>query len=95
MIDIISSVSSDHSCILLKLRPTYEDNQGCSYWKFRGSLTEDEQFVNSLNDGIPLFEKEALSFTDPIIKWEFLKFGEFLSNFSIQKSKERKACRCA
>ena len=96
MIDIIPSVASDHSALILKLRPTYEGNRGCSYWKFNSLLTEDRQYVNSLKNEIPLFEKEAFFLTDPIMKWEFLKFKfrEFSRSFSIQKSKERKARRC-
>ena len=43
-IDIIPSVASDDSSIILKLCPTYGGNQGRSYWKFNGSLTEDRQF---------------------------------------------------
>ena len=44
-IDIIPSVASYHSALILKLRPTYEGNRGRSYWKFDSSLTEDKQFV--------------------------------------------------
>ena len=96
MIDIIPSIASDHSAIILKLRPTYKGNRGRSYWKFNNSLTEDRQFVNSLKNKIPVFEKEVCFLTDPIMKWEFLKFKfrEFSRSFSIQKSKERKARRC-
>ena len=32
-IDITPSIASDHSAIILKLCPTYEGNQGSSYWK--------------------------------------------------------------
>ena len=60
-IDIISSVASDHSAIILKLHPTYEGNRGCSYWKFNSSPTEDRQFVNSLKNEIPLFERRIFS----------------------------------
>ena len=68
MIDIIPSIASDHSAIILKLRQTYEGNRGRSYWKFNSSYTEDKQFVNSLKNEIPVFEKEAFFLTDPIIK---------------------------
>ena len=55
IIDIIPSIASDHSAIILKLRPTYEGNRGRSRWKFNSSLTEDRQFVNSLKNEIPVF----------------------------------------
>ena len=52
--------------------------------------------MNSLKNKIPVFEKEVFFLTDPIMKWEFLKFKfrEFSRSFSIQKSKERKARQC-
>ena len=58
MIDIIPSIASDHSAIILKLRPTYEGNRGRSYWKFNSSLTEDRQFVNSLKNEIPVLKRK-------------------------------------
>ena len=96
MTDIIPSIASNHSAIILKLRPRYESNQGHSYWKFNSSLTEDRQFVNSWKNEIPVFEKEVFFLTDAIMKWEFLKFKfrEFSGSFSIRKSKEGKARRC-
>ena len=60
-IDIIPSVASDHSAILLKLRPTYEGNRGRSYWKFNSSLTEDKQFVNSLKIRFRYLKKKHFS----------------------------------
>ena len=52
----------------IKLRPTCEGNRGLSYWKFNSLLTEDRQFVNSLKNEIPVFEKEVFVLTDPIMK---------------------------
>ena len=96
VIDIIPSVASDHSTIILKLLPTYEGNRGRSYWKVNSSLTEDRQFVNLLKNEIPVFEKEVFFLTDPVMKWEIPKFEfrEFSRSFSIQKSKVRKTPQC-
>ena len=47
---------------------------------FNSSLAEGRQFVNSLKNEIPLFEKDAL-------------FSQIQESFSIQKSKESKARR--
>ena len=90
MIDIIPSIASHHSTIILKLRPTYEGNRGRSYWKFNSSLTEDRQFVNSLKNEIPVFEKEVCFLTDPIMKWEFLKFKfrQFSRSFQFKSQKK-------
>ena len=78
----------------MKLRPTYQDVRGRSYWKFNNSLTQDRHFVNFLKSKIPLFEREA-SFEDQISKWEFINYKcrEACRTYSIQKSKERRARR--
>ena len=93
MIDIIPSIASDHSAIILKLHLTYE---AVHIGNLIVHLRKNRQFVNSLKNEIPVFEKEVCFLTDSIMKWEFLKFKfrEFFRSFSIQKSKERKAQRC-
>ena len=87
-VEIIPSVGTDHSCLLMKLRPIYQDARRRSYWKFNNSLTRDRHFVNFLKSKIPLFEREA-SFE------EFIRYKcrEASRTFSIQKSKERRI-RC-
>ena len=47
-VEIIPSVGTDHSCLLKKLKPTYEDASGRSYWKFNNLLTQDRHFVSFL-----------------------------------------------
>ena len=93
-VEIIPSVGTDHSCLLMKLRQTYQDARGRSYWKFNNSLTQDRYFVNFLESKIPSFEREA-SFGDQISKWEFIKYKcrEACTTYSIQKAKERRAWR--
>ena len=66
-VEIIPSVGTDHSCLLMKLRRTYQDAR--SYWKFNNSLTQDRHFVNFLKSKILLFKREV-SFEDQISKWE-------------------------
>ena len=80
--------------MLMKLRPTYHDARGRSYWKFDNSLTQDRHFVNFLRNKIPLFEREP-SFEEQISNWEFVtyKCREACRTYSIQKSKEKRALR--
>ena len=47
-LEIIPSVGTDHSRLLMKLRPSYQDARGQSYWKFNNSLTQDRHLVNFL-----------------------------------------------
>ena len=90
-VEIIPSVGTDHSCLLMKLRPIYEDVRGRFYWKFNNSLTQDRHFVNFLKSKIPLFEREV-SFEDQISKWEFIKYKcrEACRTYSIQKRRARR-----
>ena len=78
----------------MKLRPTYQDARGQSYWKFNNSLTQDRHFINFLKNKIPLFEREA-SFEDHISKWRSVKYKcrEACRTYSIHKSKEIRAWR--
>ena len=72
-VEIIRSVGTDHSCLLMKLRPTYQNARGRSFWKFNNSLTQVEHFVNFLKSKIPLFETKA-SFEDQTSKWVFIEY---------------------
>ena len=51
-IEIIPSVLSDHSAVILKLRPLVGDKRGPGYWKFSNSLVNDKQFVSQINSKI-------------------------------------------
>ena len=46
--------------------------------------------MNSLKNEIPVFEKEVCFLTDPIMKWEFLKFKfrEFPEAFQFKSQKK-------
>ena len=63
--EVIPSVGTDHSSLLINLRPTYQGAKGRSYWKFNSCLTQDKHFVNFLKSKIPLFKRKAL-FEDKI-----------------------------
>ena len=85
-VDIIPSVQSDHSAIILKIVPTSECARGRAYWKFNSSLTQDKHFTESLKTEIQAFAREGSSLADPIMRWEYIKYKcrEFSRNFSIK-----------
>ena len=74
IVDIIPSIESDHSCILMKLRPINESTRGRAYWKFNSSMTQDARFVDMLKKEISYFKKEVAHHTDLIVRWEYLKY---------------------
>ena len=67
-VDIIPLIVSDHSCILMKLRPVNENTRGRAYWKFNSSMTQDARFVDMLKKEIPNFRKEVAYHIDPIVR---------------------------
>jgi exonuclease III len=48
--DILPGIRSDHSAIVLSIKPTNGTKQsGPSFWKFNNSLLKNEDFTNGLN----------------------------------------------
>ena len=94
-IEIIPSVLSDHFAVILKLRPLVGDKRGPGYWKFNNSLTNDKQFVSQMNGKIEEYFHEIMEISNPIIRWDFLKFKmrQFCMSYSKQKRRERKQKR--
>ena len=94
-IEIIPSVLADHSAVILKLRPLVGDKRGPGYWKFNNSLINDKQFVSQMNSKIEEYFHEIMEISNPVIRWDFLKFKmrQFCMSYSKQKSRERKQKR--
>ena len=88
-IEIIPSVLSDHSAVILKLRPLLGDKRGPGYWKFNNSLVNDKQFVSEMNSKIEDYFNEKMVILNPVIRWDFLKSKgrQFCMSYSKQKSR--------
>ena len=91
-IEIIPSVHSDYSTVILKLRPLAGNKRGPGYWKFNNSLINDKQFVSQMNSKIEDYFHEIMEISNPVISWDLLKFKmrQFCMSYSKQKSRERK-----
>ena len=94
-IKIIRRVFSDHSAVILKLRPLAGDKRGPGYWKFNNSLVDYKQFVSQMNGKIEDYFHETMEISNPVIRWDFLKFKmrQFCMSYSKQKRRERKQKR--
>ena len=93
-IDILPSVNTDHSAVYLRLGALDEINRGPSSWKFNNSLINDTTFVDEMSDFIEKCKSYDLTqFTDPRLKWEFLKYKmrSFSVIYSKNKARDRKA----
>ena len=51
-IDVLNSVSSDHSPVLIKICMGSEPSRGSNYWKFNASLLQEEDFVEKMSNKI-------------------------------------------
>ena len=62
--DIIQSINSDHSAIVLHLNTIGKQNHGPSYWKSNNSLASDTDCVLLMNQSIPVWLDEFKEVTD-------------------------------
>ena len=76
-------------------RPLVGDKRGPGYWKFNNSWVNDKQFVSQINSKIEDYFHETMEISNPVIRWDFLKFKmrQFCMSYSKQKSRERKQNR--
>ena len=87
--NIIPSIQSDHSAIVLKLSPTNEGERGRSYWKFNSSLLDDSHFIEGLGEEIQAYLLESSEVFTPSARWNYLKYcmRQFSTNFSKDKAR--------
>ena len=97
LIDVIPSVQSDHSTIVININGLKDGLKGRSYWKFNNSLLNDKTSVNLMKDEILISSNELRKFTDPRVKWDFLKYKirQFAKDYTTRKAKEWKVKRVA
>merc|ERR1711862_932670 len=86
--DIIPGIRSDHSAIVLAIKPTKGNApSGPNFWKFNNSLLKNENFTKGLihyleND----IKTECKDINCSQLKWEYTKYK--IKQWSIKKSKE-------
>ena len=91
--DIIPGIHSDHSAIVLSIKPTKSlEEGGPNFWKFNNSLLKNDDFTK----GLKLFiendiKNECKEIKCSQVKWEYTKFK--IKQWSIKKSKEIAANR--
>ena len=59
IVDIIPSINSDHSAIVLHFDSIEKQKFGPSYWKFNASLLNDSEFMLTINQKVPVSEGKA------------------------------------
>ena len=85
--DIIPSVRSDHSAIILNLSQLDKIERGPGLWKFNNSLLEDATYINELKNKITKW-KQNNHMDDKQVQWEYFKYK--IRKFTIDYSKAKK-----
>ena len=90
----LPSFLSDHSLVILRVSSLADsESRGRGYWKFNNSLTNDNNFVETLKNNICEWKSTFDSQQDPRVKWSFLntKFLDFqkIMRTSWQKREKR------
>ena len=85
--DILPSVLSDHSPILLSLKYIPNPTLGPGLWKLNAALLEEQEYISKIKAKITDFNHECEHMEDKNIKWEILKYE--IRRLSISYSKER------
>ena len=71
--DILTSLSSDHSPVLVSFDDTITESKGSSYWKFNSLLLKNPEICAEIIDVIEKTKREFESI-DPQLKWELVKY---------------------
>ena len=74
-VDILPSIKSDHSAILLELEEIKENNRGPGYWKLNTALLANEEYKKMINDKLPIWLEEAKDLKDRRSIWDWIKFN--------------------
>ena len=85
--DIISSINSDHSAIVLHFNNIDRQKHGPSFWKFNACLADDVDFVTLLNESMPTWLDEFKEISDKRVLWDLIKYR--IRQVSIKYGKEK------
>ena len=87
--DIIPSIWSDHSCILLQINHFENSEKGSGYWKMNNSLLKDNEYVAQMNSKLIEWKEElgTLQVKDKRVQWELIKYNirKFTMSYSSVK----------
>ena len=64
-VDVIPSLKSDHSAIVLSLNGIENGPRGPSHWKLNSSLLDDKEYASLINTKYPLWNNEFKEVKDP------------------------------
>ena len=85
--DIVPSINSDHSAVVLHLNSIDKQRHGPSFWKFNGSLVNDVNYVTLINESVPIWLNEFKDIDDKRLLCDLIKYR--IRQETIKYSKKR------
>ena len=91
-VDIVASIKTDHSSIILELENIKESRKGPGFWKLNTSLLDRPDYLDMINSELPNWLHDAKDLSDNRAKWDWLKFKIKTSSITYSKklAQERK-----
>ena len=89
--EVLTSVSSDHSPVLVSFNSSPENTTGSAYWKFNSLLLKNPAFLDQMAKEIEILKNSLQNFP-PQEKWELMKYKirAFCIKFSKNRAKEKR-----
>jgi len=91
-VDIVASIKTDRSCIVLELENIKESYKGPGFWKLNTSMLDRPDYLDVINSELPNWLDDARDLPDNRAKWDWLKFKIKTSSITYSKklAQERK-----
>ena len=91
-VDIVASIKTDHSSIILEIEDIKESRKGPGFWRLNTSLLNRPDYLDMINSELPNWLDDAKDLSDNRAKWDWLKFKIKTSSiiYSKKLAQERK-----
>ena len=92
-IDIIRSIKTDHSAIIIEFKDVGDTVKGPGLWKLNCSFLRDYLYVDEINHLIPTWIQEGrVDLSDPRSVWDWVKYNikKHSRKYSMNKCKQRR-----
>ena len=92
-VDMVLSIKTDHSAIVIEIQDSDEKVKGPGFWKLNCTLLNDKQYVNKLNCLLPTWLEEGKKdISDPLYVWDWVKYNvkKYSRSYSMNKCKQQK-----
>jgi len=84
-VDIVASIKTDHSSIILELEDIKDSRKGPGFWKLNTYLLNRPDYLDVIKSELPNWLDDAKDLTDNSAKWDWRKFKIKTSSITYSK----------